>query len=74
MQYEIPYASDQNLASNQNKKGSSHSLLYPIRYLQYMLKIKRYSHEKKHSIKLCTIGSKKLLYHISLVTNQPIKF
>ena len=57
MQYVKPYASDQHSASYKNRKGSLHTLLYSVRFLQYMLKILHYSHQKKHSVQLCTIGS-----------------
>ena len=73
MQYVKPYASDQHLASYKNRKGYKHTLLYSVKYLQYMLKILHYSQQKKHSVQLCTIGSKELLYHIPLVIHQPIE-
>ena len=43
MQYVKPYASDQHLASYKNRKGSQHTLLYSVKYLQYMLKILHFS-------------------------------
>ena len=70
MQYVKPYASDQDLASYKNRKGSLHTVLYSVKYLQYMLKMLHYSHHKKHSVQLCTIGSRELLYHIPLKTSQ----
>ena len=74
MQYVKPCASDQHLASYNNRKGYKHTLLYSVKYLQYMLKILHYSHQTKHSVQLCTMGSKELLYHIPLGIYQPIKF
>ena len=44
MQYEIPNASYQNVASHCYNTGSTHSLRFSLYKFTNMLKIKRYSH------------------------------